>query len=109
MLLSSFLMAVTYVAANAFVQVSLTPDLVQTKDATLNFGFSLSKSTEVGQWLRVFLPSEMTVSASVMNCKEVDGQLQISSCTANVLENYIQFNLNSAITISGSSSEPYRI
>jgi hypothetical protein len=51
----------------------------------------------------------MSVSAATTDCKEVDGQLEITSCTANTLLNHIEITLATPILISGSSSEAYRI
>ena len=51
----------------------------------------------------------MTVSASVTNCREIDGQMTFSSCTANIEKNYIEFVPAKAVTLLGTTSASYQV
>ena len=79
------------VRGSAYITVTATPELVQSQNAELIIGWSLSKRVEAGGWIRLKFPPEMTVSTSITNCREIDGLMLFSSCTANTVKNYIEF------------------
>lgn len=64
--------------------------------------------------MHLAFPPEMTVSTDITNCRELDGQLVILSCTSNVKLNKIEIVLGkrggpntNAIDLDGTTSPVY--
>lgn len=51
----------------------------------------------------------MTVSASVTNCREIDGLMTFSSCTANTEKNYIEFVPQNAVELEFTTTASYQV
>lgn len=90
MVATFLVLLIASVRSSAFVQIDASPNIVQTKDATLKIGFALQRRLPAGRWLRLTFPKDgMTVSSGLKDCKEQDKQLQFDTCVVNTLENYI--------------------
>lgn len=114
---SSFLIAllvlesklISFVIGSAYVQVAATIDEVQEQNAALEIGWALSKGVEAGGYVRITFPEAMTVSEDVSNCRELDGALSFTSCTADVEKNYIELVLAAAMELAGTTTAPYLV
>ena len=101
------------VNAQAYLRLmSPVPTVVQSKNAQLAFRFMLSKPMDAGSWIRLGFPKEsgMVVSKDIKECEEVDSQFEITACTANIDENYLQFTIKTALTLTeGSTTADFEI
>lgn len=88
------------------------PDVVQAQNADLAFKFMLSKPLKAGSWLKLSFPAGtgMTVSKDVKDCKESDGQFTVTKCEAHVEDNYLQFTIDQALTLTeGATTAGFEI
>lgn len=100
----------TLIQAQAFVQIDTAPNIVQTRDATLTFGFALQRPLTAGSWLRLGFPKEeMKVSANLKNCIEQDNQLRFARCEANLLENYITITFASDLQLRDTTTQVFTL
>ena len=51
----------------------------------------------------------MQVSSDLTNCRELDGQLTFTSCTANTFTNIIELILAQDVNLQGSNTPVYRM
>ena len=91
------------------MQVAATVDEVQEQNAALEIGWALSKRVPAGGYVRIAFPEAMTVSADLSNCRELDGALSFTSCTADLEKNYIEFVLGRAMELDGTTTAPYLV
>jgi hypothetical protein len=51
----------------------------------------------------------MAITSDPSNCIELNGNIEIISCTAHPAQNYIELGIGTPITIEGLSSSNYQI